>query len=106
MEHYGIHGRELEWFRNYLCGRSQVVKHNGVSQAKVVSVGVPQGSVLGPIVFLLFVNAILVNLLLLVSVTYMLMMLYCFVMVKLLMKSRLTCKTVSPMSINGIARIG
>jgi len=51
MERYGIRGRELEWFKNYLSGRSQVVKHKTLSEAKFLNVGIPQGSVLGPNLF-------------------------------------------------------
>ena len=59
LELYGIVNDEIRWFKSYLSNRSQVVKcHGNVSNEKVVNVGVPQGSVLGPILFLVFINDI------------------------------------------------
>ena len=51
----GIYGTALNWFKSYLSGRSQSVLING-TQSKPTSLvcGVPQGSVLGPIVFTIY----------------------------------------------------
>ncbi len=54
---YKIEGRLLKFVRNYLCERKQCVQVGGkISESKPVLSGVPQGSILGPILFVLFVN--------------------------------------------------
>ena len=56
---YGIDGKELAWFEDYLFNRSARVSYNDVlSEAQQLKSGVPQGSILGPLLFVLFFNDI------------------------------------------------
>ena len=57
LSFYGIRGAALEWFSSFLRGRQQRVRvRSSLSEYMSVSVGVPQGSILGPILFLFYVN--------------------------------------------------
>ena len=57
MEKLGIHGLTLQWFKSYLSERQQYVSLDGIiSNMLEIAIGVPQGSILGPILFLIYIN--------------------------------------------------
>ena len=62
LNHYGIRGVANDWFRSYLSDRSQYTLVNGTKSTPLtISCGVPQGSILGPILFLVYINDIYVS---------------------------------------------
>ena len=57
LNHYGICGVSNDWFKSYLSNRNQYVSINGYeSSLAVINCSVPQGSVLGLLLFLFYIN--------------------------------------------------
>ena len=59
LRYYGVQGSALSWFKSYLTNRYQYVEIDGTkSSTQMLKTGVPQGSVLGPLLFLIYMNDI------------------------------------------------
>ena len=57
LRHYKLSDKTINWFSSYLLGRKQKVVINNIeSRVENVLCGVPQGSILGPLLFLMFIN--------------------------------------------------
>ena len=57
LKAYGIQSENLKWFRSYLSNRKQYISYdNFKTEMKIVKCGVTQGSIIGPLLFLIFVN--------------------------------------------------
>ena len=62
LNNYGVKGKNLSWFKSYLENRKQYLNYsNDVTNLAQIKCGVPQGSILGPLLFFIYVNELCIT---------------------------------------------
>ena len=83
---YAVCGPELAWFTDYLFNRSQLIEINNItSDKRSITSGVPQGSILGPLMFIIFFNDLKDSIVIVTFFNALMILLYCL-LIKMLQK--------------------
>ena len=88
LDHHGIRGHSFNWVSSYLTNRMQLVQFTSAcSQPEPIVCGIPQGSILGPLLFIIYINNLPNASNLLTTFFYLRMILAFFILIKILTSS-------------------